>query len=143
MIAAENYRCWIIDYLPGEPDDETPHFPDQVDADEEFARLRKENEERYALAVIRQLDAPCWTVQCDGECEYTLDEDEDGLIHFESAAEAEREVRDCEWRLVPDPLSAVTVLAYCPEDAPEGGKIPSPSPEQQEAAGQMRLPGVA
>ena len=136
MITAENYRCWIIDHLPGEPDDETPHFPDRTDADEEFARLRKENEERYALAVIRQLGAPCWTVRCDGECEYALDEEEDGLIHFASAAEAETAVRDWEWRMLPD-----KVHVFCEEDAPEDGKIPVPTPEQQEAPGSCGFRG--
>lgn len=137
MIAPEKERCWLIDHLPGEPDDFTPCFPNRADAEEEFARLRGEDGERYALTVVRQLDAPCWTVVCDGECDYTLDEDEDGLVHFASAAEAVSAVRDYEWRILPD-----QVHVFCPEDAPGDGQVPPPTPEQQERAGQLRLPGI-
>lgn len=137
MITLEQERCWIIDHLPDEHGDLTPHFPNRTDAEEELGRLRKEDEERYVVAVVRQLAAPCWTVRCDGACETAIDEDGDGLIHFTTAAEAESAVRDWEWRMLPD-----RVHVFCEQDAPEDGKVPAATPEQQERAGQLVLPGV-
>jgi hypothetical protein len=134
MITHEKNPCWVIDLAPGEPDE--CHFPNRTDAEEELARFRKE-EDRYAVATVRRLALPCWTVTCDGECEYVLDEDDDGVIHFASAAEAEDYVRDVQWRMLPD-----RVHVFCEDDAPGDGQVPPPTPEQQEKAGQLRLPGV-
>lgn len=128
MITPENYRCWIIDRLPGAAE---PHFKTKAAAVADLRLLRKHDEDRAADAVARQLDAPCWTIRCDGECGYVLDEDEDGLVHFLSADEALRTVRDWEWRLIDHEH------VLCPDDA-----LAPPSPAQQEAAGQLRFPGV-
>ncbi len=126
MITPESYRCWIIDRLPG---DTEPHFKTEDAATRRLGEIR--DDDRVADAIVRQRDVPCWTIRCDGECGYVIDEDEDGLIHFADADDALRTVRDWEWMLVDHEH------VLCPEDV-----LAPPTPAQQEAAGQMRLPGV-
>lgn len=135
-IYQETFRCWVLNtgIDPSDhADDDTRHFDTEADARDAYGED----------APVLQLPAPCWLVQCDGECEQIIDqEDEAYIIHHASRAEAEETARAYEWALAPDDtLSAVTVLAYCPEDAPPGcGSIPSPA--EMESAGQMRLPGT-
>ena len=130
------HRCWELSD-PAD-DDRTRHFEEQSAADEAIRELRDENPD--TTASVHQLDAPCWVVECDGGCETALDEEgECWTFHCPSRAMAEQLAADFEWVIKPDPDSAVTVLAYCPEDAPEGGQVSSPTPEQQEAAGQLSI----
>lgn len=84
----------------------------------------------------RQSGVRCWVVQCDGECEVTLDTEDEGYVfHHASFAKAESTARAYEWRHVGD-------LVFCETDAPADGEVPPPSPAELEAAGQLRLPGV-
>ncbi len=129
MITQETYRCWVIGRLPG---DTEPHFKTSKAARAELRKMREEDEDHVAGATVRRLDVPCWTVTCDGECGLTIDEDEDGLIHFTDAGDAMRTVRNWEWRLVDHEH------VLCPADV-----LLPPSPAEQEAAGQLLLPGVA
>ena len=84
----------------------------------------------------RQLKAVCWLIQCDG-CEEPIDEQDEGYIaHCTSRLDAEETMAAYEWSYRGD-------LAFCPADAP-GDSVPvPPSPAEQEAAGQLRFPGVA
>ena len=76
-------------------------------------------------------------VQCDGECETVLDEEDEGYIfHHDSRAEAEQTAAGYHW------ASDGDGRVFCEEDAPAGA-VPVPSPAELEAAGQLRLPGVA
>lgn len=127
--------CWVLD---GPAQDEgVRHFEDASGADAALTRAREEDP--ATKASVRLLPSPCWLVQCD-ECEYVIDEEDEGVFHHESRAEAEKVVRLWEWTLVPGHLGGE--LAYCHEDRPEDAEPPVPSAAQQEAAGQMRLPGV-
>ena len=86
----------------------------------------------------RQAAVRCWTVQCDGECEAVLDEEDEGYVfHHDSAAKARRTVASYGWVYSADGRSV-----FCEEDAPEDGQVPPPSPAELEAAGQLVLPGV-
>jgi hypothetical protein len=86
----------------------------------------------------RQMPARCWVVQCDGECEMVLDEEDECCVyHHRSAAEAASTVASCEWV-----YSADGRLVFCEEDAPEDAAPPPLSPAEQEAAGQLVIPGV-
>lgn len=85
----------------------------------------------------RRLDRRCWVVGCDGECEVTLDTEGEGYVfHHESFVKAEATMKAYEWKYAGD-------LVFCEEDAPADGQLPPPSPAEQEAAGQLVLPGVA
>lgn len=99
---------------------------------------------RYRLSRLRpgaprprQETGRCWIVQCD-ECETVIDEDDEGyVVHHGTRAEAEETVAEWEWV-----YSADGCLVFCPEDAPEDGQEPPLSPAEQEAAGQLVIPGV-
>lgn len=136
-IHQSGFRCWVFEN-PGH-DDDTRHFKDEASAGAAVTRARED--EPGTGASVRQMPAPCWLVQCDGECEYVIDEEDEGIIfHHDTRAEAEETVRLWEWVLVPGNLGGE--LAYCPEDRPEGVQPPLLTAAQQEAAGQMPLPGV-
>jgi len=129
--------CWEL-VNPGE-DDDKQHFEDAAGANSAVMRSRKRNPK--STASVRLLESPCWLVQCDGECEQVIDEEDEGITrHHESQAEAESTASAWEWVLAPALVGGP--LAYCPEDRPEDTEAPLPSAEELEAAGQMRLPGV-
>jgi hypothetical protein len=86
----------------------------------------------------RQMPAGCWVVQCDGECEYVLDDEDEGCtFHHGSAAEARKTVASYEWV-----YSADGRFVFCEECAPADAALPPLSPDEQEAAGQLVIPGV-
>lgn len=123
--------CWVLRH----PDGEEEHYAGQMKALAELIRLKEDDPEPEA--TTRQLTVPCWVVECDGECEVTLDtEDEGYIIHHSSRAKAEETMASYGWVYAGD-------LVFCEEDAPADGRVPPPSPAQLEAAGQMKLPGVA
>jgi hypothetical protein len=87
----------------------------------------------------RRTAGRCWLVQCDGECETVLDTEDEGVtFHHRSAAEAAKTVASYEWVYSADGRSV-----FCEEDAPEDAAPPPLTPAELEAAGQLRLPGVA
>jgi hypothetical protein len=120
-------------------EDEERHYADLQDASAALIEARKDNPETKAGTA--HLDYRCWVVQCDGECEETLDEEgECTVYHHESIKEAEKTAAGHGYRLATGPLGET--LAYCDEDAPEIAEAPPLSPEEQERAGQQRLPGI-
>jgi hypothetical protein len=129
-------RCWATDPASLDGDDERqPHYDSEADALREIKDAREENPELTAAA--RQLDAPCWVVQCDGECEVVLDTEDEGYVyHHETRAEAEQTVSSYDWAFSSDGR------VFCEEDAPADA-VALPTPAELEAAGQLRLPGVA
>ena len=127
-----SYRCWELDD-PSNGEGKR-HLKDKTEADEAVKELCDEHP--GATASMRLLDAPCWLVQCDGECEQVIDEEGDGYaFHHGSAFEALDTARSRGW------VRRDADGVFCTEDA-DGELLPL-TPEQQEAAGQMRLPGVA
>ena len=132
-----DFRCWVLDD-PSQDEGER-HFKDAAGVNAALSGAREDDPGTKASA--RQLDAPCWLVQCDGDCEQVIDEYDEGYVyHHESRAEAEKTVRIWEWTLVPGTLGGE--LAYCHEDRPEDAEPPPPSAAELEAAGQMPLPGL-
>jgi hypothetical protein len=126
--------CWILD--PNLATEGEPHYPDEASA---ISALREAKEENPDLTIItRPLGDRCWVVQCDGDCEQVIDEEDEGYVfHHGSRAEAEETIR--QWHFV----YGAGDLVYCETDRPEGAEVPPPSPAELEAAGQLRLPGVA
>ena len=150
--------CWVITpRLPREDSD--PHYDTRAkaltaireawDLDRDWAfpgRIRaKLREFRFRLSRLRpgaprprQSDTRCWAVQCDGDCGYVIDEEDEGYtVHHKSRTEAEETIADYEWV-----YSADGCLVFCADDAPEDAEPPPPSPAEQEAAGQLVIPGV-
>jgi len=149
--------CWVI--RPQLPRDDDNHYDTRADALKAIRRDWDEDRDwtsddqlrarwrefLYRLSRLR-LDSPrprrhdyrCWVVQCDGDCELVLDtEGEDYVYHHGSAAEARKTVASYEWVYSPDGR-----MVFCHEDAPEDGEEPPLSPAEQEAAGQLVIPGA-
>jgi hypothetical protein len=126
--------CWATDPASLDGDDERqPHYDTEAGALRDIADAREENPGLKAGA--RQLDAPCWVVQCDGECETVLDtEDEGWTFHHDSRADAGTTAAAYGFRYAGDSV-------FCREDAPGDAPLLL-SPAEREAAGQLPLPGV-
>lgn len=128
-------RCWVIEpEPPGE--DWHRHYDTRAEA---RTALREALDEGYAdpKAAPKQLDDRCWLIRCDGDCDEHIDEAEEGFIsHCESRQLAEEMMAAYRWAYHGD-------LVFCETDAPENAELPPSSPAELEAAGQLRLPGVA
>lgn len=102
-ISQEQAACSVID---GNADHGGLHFPSMADA---LRYLAEHDDHEGPVPEVRQLDTPCWTARCN-VCGTGVGEDDDGLIHFSSGAEAKRAAEADEW----------TVDGYrnvrCPED---------------------------
>lgn len=87
-----NTACWVLTNDVGDDleQDGAPHFPDEKHAAEYASRAYVEVPPGFKP---RQLDHLCVTVECSC-CEYVFDEDEDGVVHWESLAEAEKGLKD-------------------------------------------------
>jgi hypothetical protein len=155
--------CWAVS-PPLPRDDGDPHYDTR---DEALAAIREawdEDRERVRGLVAtalerawwrefrfrlsrwrpgaprpRPLPACCWVVQDDGDCGQVIDEEDEGYaVHCASRRAAEDLARSYEWA-----YSADGRFVYCPCCAPEDSEPVPPSPAEQEAAGQLVLPGVA
>ena len=150
------HRCWVIrPELPGEDGDR--HYDSRADALDAIREARRDDADWWAwrkpfrsrLTALhqlwarcrpgrpkpRQIPAPCWVIQCNG-CDQLIDEEDEGYIaHCDSRRDAEDTMAAWEWAYHGD-------LVFCPADAPQGAVLPPPSPAEQEAAGQLRFPGV-
>lgn len=125
--------CWE---LQDPADDLTPHFDNAVSALARLAELKEDDP--GTRATVAGLDCRCWLVQCDGECEQLIDEEDEGyIVHCESLQAAGELAKAWSWA-----YSADGRLIFCEADWPEDAESPPPSPAQQEAAGQLRLPGA-
>lgn len=128
--------CWVLTGTGDDGDGDGRHFGDEAEAKADLATIREDNPD--TATVIMQAAAPCWLVQCDGDCEQVLDREDEGVIyHHPSRGEAEDTVRVFKWA-----RSADGRFVYCPADAPAAGDLPGLSPAEQEAAGQLPFPGV-
>ncbi len=133
MIHQLKSPCWELQDPAG---DRTPHYDDEASAGAELASLRKDTPDTGAK--IRQLGEPCWLIRCDGECEQLIDEEDEGyIVHCGSRQAAEELARAWKWAYSGDGR-----LIFCEADAPADGEVPQPSPAEQEAAGQLVIPGV-
>lgn len=160
MIRQLKEPCWeITPRLPSE--DHDPHYDTRAEA---LAAIRETWDEdrndhlgltgvalerpwwrefRFRLSRLRpgaprprELPA-CWVVQCDGDCEQVIDEEECWTVHHGSRREAEETVASWQWTYSGDGRSV-----FCPDDQPEDA-VPAPlTAAEQEAAGQMAIPGV-
>jgi len=128
------HRCWELQ--PPADDERSTHYDTEAAALEALAEDRENREEPCADTVPVQFAAPCWVVQCDGECETVLDTEDEGYVfHHVSRADAEQTAAGYDWAF--DGEGRV----FCEEDAP-GDAVVLPSPAELEAAGQLVIPGV-
>lgn len=137
--------CFVLDPSPYADDDYgVPHYDTQEKADAALAELREEREPdpeglaRLEGVQVTQEEWPCWVAECDFPgCEETYEDDEGGGSHFPDAKTLEEWVVQDGWTTAPPDK------ALCWSDSPEDAPKPPPSPAEQEAAGQLALPGVA
>ena len=125
-------RCWELQ--PPTDDERHPHYDTEASALEGLREDRENDEQPYADTKPAHLAAPCWVVQCDGECEVVLDtEDEGYTFHHDTRAEAEQTAAGYRWAFSEDGR------VFCEEDAPKDA-VPVLSRAEQEAAGQLAFP---
>ena len=155
-------RCWVLDPSPYADDDYgTPHYSSEEKAAEALRELREEREPdpedlaRLKGVAPKREDSPCWVAECDSPgCEETYEDGEYGGSHFADAKTLEEWMAPEGWtyrggdvdEFWPSPgtwgrLNAGEVL--CSHHSPDDAPAPPPSPAEQEAAGQLRLDGVA
>ena len=152
--------CWVIaPRLPREDSD--PHYDTRAEALAAIREAWDEDREhrigliatalerawwrefRFRLSRLRpdaprprELPARCRVADCDTCGDELINEDEGWTVHASSLPDLYQSLDAYDWRICPDE-------AYCPDDAPECSEVPPLSPAQLEAAGQLRLPGVA
>lgn len=143
--------CWVLAPNPHDDDDRLSHYGTHAEAGSALAGERRDadgdDEEVARLAAIRatELPQPCWVAECDapggpeGCCSNTLGDEDEGpsCIHFETLDELLEWMPGEQW--VRSGADGVLCYSHRPDDTPP---IP-PSPAELEAAGQLRLPGVA
>ena len=128
-------RCWELQ--PPTDDERHSHYDTEAGALQSLKEDRENDEQPYADTKPVQLDAPCWLVQCDGECEMVLDTEDEGYVfHHDSRAGAERTAAG--YHFAADDGDRV----FCEEDAPKSAIPMYPGAAELEAAGQLVLPGV-
>ena len=129
-------RCWELSPpLPGY--DREAHYDTRAEARKALREALDEDSGVNPATKPRQLAGRCWVIQCDGECELHIDEEDECYIsHCETPALAQEVGAAWHWKTAGD-------LVFCPADAHADGQAPPPSPAELEAAGQLRLPGVA
>jgi hypothetical protein len=121
--------CWVLDPEGGSSGEEHSHWPDE-------AGIRghlEADDDRDPKVTIRRLPTPCWTVTCDGECEVTIDEEEEYVFHYGSRAEAESDAADMGW------LTTDDGRLFCLDDAPDSATADLRRLEQ--IPGQLTLDG--
>jgi hypothetical protein len=142
--------CFTLDPSPWDDDHGTPHYRTRAEADEALRERREElSPDPLDLASIettrvRQASSPCWVAECDGAdgpegtCGETLGDEEEGpsCIHFGSADEVIAWMPGEGW------TRRGADGALCWAGSGEREPVP-PAPAELEAAGQLRLPGVA
>lgn len=76
--------CWIV-RRRGESDESANerHYLTEREARDEAQNLTDNGE----AATAEQVTDPCITLRCQG-CDYWVDEDDEGIIHFESYKQA-------------------------------------------------------
>ena len=130
--------CWVLEPAVPYDDERSPHYEDQAECLKVVADALEERSIDVAPEA-RKLDGRCWVVQSDGECEQVLDEEDEGWVfHHDSREDAERTAASWGWTYSADGRSV-----YCPCEPREDSEPIPPSPAELEAAGQLRLPGVA
>ena len=126
------YRCWVT----RDPASEyQPHYRDGATALAEVAEAKADDPETKVAAT--QEGTPCWVAICDGrDCGELYTDDEEGASHFPGAQVL------MEWAAGEGWAFKTPDLAYCRDDRPEDPDPVPLSPAEQEAAGQLRFPGV-
>lgn len=137
--------CWVLRPNPWQDDrGGNPHYESRDEALQTLAEVREDrDDDPDAIAHLAKVEpvqepAACWAAGCAGpDCgEDLINEDEGWIIHASSLPELYQSLDAYDWRLCPGE-------AYCPDCAPECSQVPPLSPAELEAAGQLRLPGVA
>jgi len=127
-------RCWELRPFPADAE-RYGHYTSREDAMTAIREAKRDDDYFDPKTRPVLMDAPCWIVQCDGECEYILDEEDEGWVfHHLTRAAAMETAAVYGFRLVGDRV-------FCEDDAPEDAKVVL-TPAEQEAAGQLVIPGV-
>jgi hypothetical protein len=140
--------CWVLDPSPYEDDPAEAHYKTWHDADEALRELRDERgpdpADLAALEPVRPArgDGGCWVAECYGQCEELFGTDDTPVLHASTRADLLGAMSSYGWVTVTGELPGEE-LAYCDADLPAGLPLPPPTAAELEAAGQMRLPGVA
>jgi len=143
--------CFTLDPSPWDDDHGTPHYGTWAEADEALRERRAElapdprDLAGIETARVTRLGSPCWVAECDaprgmeGTCGETLGDEEEGpsCIHFETAEEL------FDWMPGEGWIRVFADNTLCGNHSPDNPAPPPPSPAELEAAGQLRLPGVA
>jgi hypothetical protein len=155
--------CWVLDPSPY-PDDDCgePHYPAEAEAAKGLRELREDRVDDYPerlaaamAAAVKREESPCWVAECDADgCGERYEDPEDGGSHFPDAKTLGEWMAPDGWtyrggdadEFWPAPGAWTRLHAgevFCPGCSPEGAAPPPLSPADLEAAGQLRLPGVA
>ena len=122
-------RCWVVRRADEDEYEGERHYLTEREARDKVRSLA----ERDESATAEQLPEPCITLTCRG-CDYVVDEDDEGAIHFESPKQAREYVTGSFGEGV---LFEGDVLMRCGVDCPgheRDGAEPS-EPAEQSAYG--------
>ena len=110
MSAPTAEACYVLTLpngaLVGDPQNGEAHFPDEATARERAPQFGDAARE----ATPKRLDAPCVELTCKG-CDFTFDEDEEYVFHFESREDALTSARDFGWTV----RDGETFCTGCPQ----------------------------
>ena len=151
--------CFELTPNPWGPDGGNPHYATWLEADEALRELRDERgPDPRDLADLEKTQAKanpagCWVGECDG-CGDMFTDEETNANHYETAAELDVALPLGGWvyqggdaaEFWPAPgawTAGPGSRLLCPGCNGGARIIPPPSPAELEAAGQLRLPGVA
>lgn len=151
--------CFELVPVPWGRDGLNPHYATWREADEALRELRDERgPDPRDLADLEKVQAKanpagCWVGECDGRLDLFTDR-ETGANHYGTRAEVESSMAPYGWLYqgggvdefwpAPDVWTARGDGVLCPGCKPADTVAPvPPSPAELEAAGQMKLPGVA
>jgi len=144
--------CFTLDPSPWNDEEGESHYGTHAEAEAALAELYDETDpddpdDRPLLGKSRprRLDAPCWVAECDapdgmeGTCGATLGDEDEGpsCIHFKVIEAL------FDWMPGEGWVRIFADNALCWNHSPDNPAPPQPSPAELEAAGQLRLPGVA
>ena len=137
--------CFDLDPSPYDDEYGDPHYKTWAEGSEALAQLREERgpspEDLAELepVKVKALAGPCWVAECDSPgCDEQYSDDDYGGNHFVTPEELIQRITQDGWT-----TGEFDWLVFCRADSPEDAPLPPPSPAELEAAGQLRLPGVA
>jgi len=145
--------CFVLDPSPWRYS--APHYKTTAKAEAALARERAETDDddgkelaKLAAARPKALDAPCWVATCDapgkqeGICGATLGNEDEGpsCVHFDTFEDLVDRMAGESWTR--DGADGARCWVHGPHYPDEQSPQPAPTRAEQEAAGQLVIPGV-